>query len=170
MRFFKGLVAGVLLGAGSMWLFQESRRNAPQNEAEIRFRDQAARAIDAAGEAAYHLGEALWAKLEALDLLPDDVMEELARKGSVVRRKPRDSEMPPPDPAADARIALLVRQKFTGDVHLSLWDIGVTCGGGHVVISGTVPSPELVSKAVVLAMETPGVRKVTSTLAVLPSR
>jgi osmotically-inducible protein OsmY len=40
----------------------------------------------------------------------------------------------------------------------------VSCHEGHVALSGSVPTPEGVGKAVALALEVSGVADVTSTL------
>jgi osmotically-inducible protein OsmY len=44
----------------------------------------------------------------------------------------------------------------------------VSCHQGHVALSGTVPNPEGVGKAITLALEVDGVEDVTSTLEIKP--
>ena len=89
--------------------------------------------------AAKSAGDAIQEKLRVLDLRPQDVKDELARSAHVVRRKPRD---------------------------LSALSISVNTTAGVVTLSGTVPSTEAISKAMLLAMETDGVKEVISTLQV----
>ena len=54
------------------------------------------------------------------------------------------------------------------DKDLSALSISVNTTSGIVTLSGTVSSPEHISKAMLLAMETEGVREVVSTLQVRP--
>jgi osmotically-inducible protein OsmY len=49
---------------------------------------------------------------------------------------------------------------------LSALKISVNTTGGVVTLSGSAPSTEAISKAMLLAMETDGVREVVSTLQV----
>ena len=73
------------------------------------------------------------------------------------------------DVAADARIITAIKAKYAGDPDLSVWKISVSCDQGHVTLSGTVSAEADIGKAVALALETDGVRDVTSTLAVKPN-
>ncbi|MGQ9695827.1 MAG: BON domain-containing protein [Thermodesulfobacteriota bacterium] len=55
---------------------------------------------------------------------------------------------------------------LAADPDLSALSISVSTAAGRVTLSGTVGSPELIGKAVALALETEGVREVVSTLKV----
>jgi osmotically-inducible protein OsmY len=166
MKFFNGLLIGIILGAAGYWFIQEKARQHP--EAEQRFKDSADQAGAAATEAAHHLSDALKAKFETLDLRSDQIKEEMAQKGKIVRRKAQEIGSRVADEAGDARIVADIKAKYAADPDLSVWSISVACHQGHVALSGTVPNPEGVGKAVTLALEPDGVEDVTSTLEIKP--
>src|ERR1700676_917130 len=60
----------------------------------------------------------------------------------------------------------IIKAKYVLDHDLSAIDISVDSQDGDVALGGTVSSPELVGKAVVLALDTDGVRGVTSKITV----
>jgi len=165
--FFNGLVLGVILGAAGYWFIQNKAREHP--EAEQRAEAAAAQAQSAAGEAGQHLSEALKAKLETLDLRSDQIKDELARTGKIVRRKAHDLGEQVADAAADARIVAAIKAKYAAAPDLSVWKISVSSDQGRVTLTGTVSAENNIGEAVALALEVDGVRDVTSTLAVKPS-
>jgi osmotically-inducible protein OsmY len=165
--FFNGLLLGVILGAVGYWFIQNKAREHPA--AEQRAETAAAQAQSAAGEAGQHLSNALKAKLETLDLRSDQIKDELARTGKIVRRKAHDLGEQVADAAVDARIVTAIKAKFTADPDLSVWKISVSSDQGHVTLSGTVSAEDNIGKAVALALEADGVRDVTSTLAIKPN-
>ena len=162
MKFLNGLVVGIILGAVGYWFIEEKARQHP--ETEQRFQDSAAKAGAAASDAAHHLSDALKAKLDTLDLSGDQVKDEMARTGKIVRRKAHEIAGQVADATADTRIVTEIKAKYTADSDLSVWSISVSCHEGHVARSGTVPTSEGVGKAVALALEVNGVVDVTSTL------
>ncbi len=164
--FCTGFLLGLLLGAAGCWYFQEKARSHP--EAERRFDESAAKARDSAAEAAHHLSDAFKAKLETLNLSAEEIKDELARTGKVVRRKARDLGEQTADAAVDARVVTAIKAKLAVDPDLSAWKISVAADQGHVTLSGSVSSPEHIAKAMALALETSGVRDVTSTLEIKP--
>jgi osmotically-inducible protein OsmY len=165
--FFNGLILGVILGAAGYWFIQNKAREHP--EAEQRAEAAAAQAQTSAGEAGRHLSDALKAKLETLDLRSDQIKDELARTGKIVRRKAHDIGEQVADAAVDARIVTAIKAKYTADSDLSVWKISVSSDQGHVTLSGTVSAEQNIGEAVALALETDGVHDVTSTLTVKPS-
>ena len=68
----------------------------------------------------------------------------------------------------DSTVTAKVKTKLATDSQTSAIKIGVDTTGGVVTLSGTVPTPEDISKAMLLAMETDGVTEVVSTLQVKP--
>ena len=70
------------------------------------------------------------------------------------------------DATADARITAAIKAKLVASRDLSALNISVNTTAGVVTLSGHVSSPENISKAMLLAMETDGVREVISTLQV----
>jgi osmotically-inducible protein OsmY len=166
MRFFNGLLVGIIIGVAAFWFLQKQAQQHP--EAEQRFKDSADKAGAAASEAAHHLSDALKAKFETLDLRADQVKDEMAQKGKIVRRKAQAIGSEVKDEAADARIVAAIKAKYAADPDLSVWSISVSSHQGHVALSGTVPNAEGVSKAVTLSLEPDGVEDVTSTLEIKP--
>jgi len=88
MKFFNGLLFGIIVGVAAFWFLQDKARQHP--EAEQRFKDSADKAGAAASEAAHHLSDALKAKFETLDLRSDQITAEMAKDGKIVRRKAQD--------------------------------------------------------------------------------
>lgn len=165
--FFNGLILGIVLGAAGYWFVQTKAREHPA--AEQRFESSAAQADVSASETAHHFSDALKAKIETLDLRADQIRDEMARTGKVVRRKAVDIGDKVADAAADARIVTVIKAKYAADSDLSVWKISVSSDQGHVTLSGTVSAPEDIGKAVALALEADGVRDVTSTLTLKPN-
>jgi hyperosmotically inducible protein len=154
MRVFLALIFGILLGAGALWLF--SNRSNPRVQA----------ATDEVGSAAKSARDAIQDKLRVLDLRTNDFRDELAKTGQVIRRKAREAGNALADATADARTTTAIKTKLLTSRELSALSISVNTTDGIVTLSGSVNSPEDISKAMLLAMETDGVREVISTLQV----
>jgi len=166
MKFLNGLIVGIILGAVGYWFIQEKARQHP--ESQQRYEEAAGRAGAAASETAQNLSDAFKAKLETLDLRSNQIKDEMARSGKVFRRKAQEIAGQVQDAAADDRAVVAIKAKYAADPDLSVWSISVSCHEGHVTLSGTVPNPEGVGKAVALALQTDGVQDVTSTLEIKP--
>jgi osmotically-inducible protein OsmY len=162
--FCSGLILGVILGAAGYWFIQTKAREHP--EAEQRAEAAASQAQSSASETGHHLSDAFKAKLETLDLRSAQIKDELARTGKIVRHNARDFGDQVADAAADTRIVAAIKAKYAADPDLSVWQISVSCGLGHVTLAGTVSAEENIGKAVALALEPDGVRDVTCTLVV----
>lgn len=161
-KFFNGLVIGIIFGAAGYWFMQTKSRQHP--EAEQHFEASAAQARTSVGETAGHLSDAFKAKLEALDLRTGQIKDELAHTGQIVRHKAHDIGEQVADATADARTVAAIKAKYAVDPDLSVWQISVSCAQGHVTLSGTVPTPDDIGRAMALAMDADGVRDVISTL------
>jgi len=166
--FFNGLLLGIILGAVGYWFVEKKAREHP--EAEQRAEAAAVQARDTAGATAHHLSDAFKAKLETLDLKSDQIKDEMARTGKVVRRRAEDLGDKIADATADARIVTAIKAKYAEDPDLSVWKISVSSDQGKVTLTGTVSAEDQIGKAVALGLETDGVRDVTSTLTVKPSQ
>ena len=153
-------------GRPGFWFVQKKAREHP--EAELRAETAAAQAQSSAGEMAHHLSEAFRAKLDTLDLRSDQIKDELARTGKIVRRQAREFGGEVADATADPRIVAAIKAKFAAAPDLSMWTISVSSDQGRVTLSGTVSTEENIGEAVALALEVNGVRDVTSTLTVKP--
>jgi hyperosmotically inducible protein len=161
------LLLGVIIGAAGTWYFTQERESATAiKEAETRAGEATAKARAALGEAASGVKTALAAKLEALELRAQDVKEDLARSGRIVRHKARAAGELVTDAGRDAAITAEIKGKLAADPLLSALAIDVDTSGGRVTLSGTAPSHEAIGRATLLALETPGVREVISTLQV----
>jgi osmotically-inducible protein OsmY len=154
MRVFLALVFGVLLGAGVLWVY--TNRSSPRVQA----------AGDQVESAAKSAKDAIQDKLRVLDLRTNDFRDELEKTGRVIRRKAQETGKAIGDSTADARTTLAIKGKLLASKELSALSISVNTTDGIVTLSGTVNSPEDISKAMMLAMETDGAREVISTLQV----
>jgi osmotically-inducible protein OsmY len=125
-------------------------------------------AEDKVGNAAKSARDTVQNELRVLDLRSEDIKDELARTGQVVRRKAREAGQAIADATADARTTAAIKARLVASRDLSALNISVNTTAGVVTLSGTVSSPEHIGKAMLLAMETQGVREVVSTLQVNP--
>jgi osmotically-inducible protein OsmY len=157
MKLFIALLAGIAIGAGAVWFFA-----APGADRRVRAAQQQ---IESSAKSAR---DAVQDELRVLDLRSDDIKAELARTGQVVRRTARDAGHALADATADARITAMIKAKLVASRELSALNISVNTTAGVVTLSGTVTSHENIAKAMLLAMETDGVREVVSTLQVKP--
>ncbi len=157
-----GFVIGLLLGGGLGWFAsQQWQKPSPAKE---RIQQESTRAVDAAGEAFSRTGEAIKAKAEALGLTTDQIKEELASTGRVVRRQSRELAEKTADATVDAAITTAVKTRLAADEELSVWSIGVKTDAAHVTLDGEVDSEEQIARAMTLALETDGVVRVTAHL------
>jgi osmotically-inducible protein OsmY len=161
-KFFNGLVIGIVIGAVGYWFVQRKAQQYP--EAQQHYEDSAAQARASASDTAGHLSDAFKAKLETLDLRTEQIKDELASTGKIVRRKAHDIGEQVADAAADARIVTAIKAKYAIDPNLSVWQISVSCTQGHVTLSGMVSVPEDIGRAVAIALDADGVRDVISTI------
>jgi osmotically-inducible protein OsmY len=149
------LILGLALGAAIVWYVQSGKHDTRVQSA-----------ADQVQNAARSAGDAIQEKLKVLDLRPQDVKDELARTGQVVRRKAQEAGQAIADATADARITAAIKGKLVANRDLSALSISVNTTAGVVTLSGTVTSTDAISKAMLLAMETDGVKEVISTLQV----
>ena len=157
MRVFLALLIGIVIGAGALWFYgtKQGKSTARATGEQIESTTKSAR-------------DSIQDKLKVLDLRSEDIKDELARTGRIVRRKAREAGQAIADATADARVTAAIKAKLVANRDLSALSISVNTTEGVVTLSGTVSSPEDISKAMLLAMETDGVREVVSTLQVKP--
>lgn len=115
-----------------------------------------------ARETAGNVKDAVSDKLAEWHLTPDDIKSDLAKTGQVVRTKAQAVG----EKISDARIVTVIKAKFVLDSSLSAPDISVESHEGEVTLGGTVASPELIGRALILALDTDGVRSVVSKITV----
>jgi osmotically-inducible protein OsmY len=152
---------GVAAGAIGMGLYVERQGPAAPSLA-ARTQDTASAAVDRTKATAGSMRGTMEAKLAQWHLTGDDIKADLAKTGQVVREKGAVVG----DAISDARILSVIKAKFVLDRDLSALAINVDVSGGAVTLKGTVDSADLIGKAVALALDTDGVRNVTSRLAV----
>src|SRR6266567_9486387 len=155
MKAFFILLVGIVLGAAAVWFYSTKQGKSVVRATGEQIESTTKSARDSVQE-----------KLRVFDLRPEQVKDDLARTGQVVRRKAREAGQAIADATADARITTAIKGKLVADRALSALSISVNTTSGVVTLSGTVSSPEHIAKAMLLAMETDGVREVVSTLQV----
>ena len=124
--------------------------------------------MDSARSTAQSARDALSDKLSQWHLSPDDIKEEIAKTGSVVRSRARAAGESIATATASARVVAVIKAKYTLDKELSSRTIDVDYKEGKVTLRGTVAAPALVGKAVAEALDTEGVTQVVSQLTVQP--
>jgi len=154
-EFFVGLIVGAVLALATAWYFAVGRH-----------RTDVRRAQDATAASIQRAVDQMETKLEAWHLTSADISDELTHTGKVVRRSAREWGGAVADAASDAKVTGVVKSKLVADKELAGWQIGVSTTGGHVTLTGTVPEHKQIGRAVLLAMETAGVRQVSSTIQV----
>lgn len=157
MRIFLVLILGCAIGAGAFWYFSSARNRTQAQDFQNQVGDAARSARDSVEE-----------KLRSLNLRTNDWKEELARTGRIVRVKAQEAGQAIADATADARITAAIKARLVADNGLKTLKISVNTTGGIVTLSGNVPAPQDISKAMLVAMETDGVRQVISTMQVKP--
>lgn len=142
--FFIGLAVGVLLSGSTVWYLAVARHN-PRVK---------------------HTWDVIDAQLAAWHLRGDDIREELLRSGKVLRRQARVVGSAVADASSDAAITAKIKAKLAVDRDLSAFGISVNTTDGRVTLAGNVQSHDQIGKAMLIALETDGVREVNSTLQV----
>jgi osmotically-inducible protein OsmY len=145
------LVVGIGLGVLGYWYYTEGRNKESVQRAEQNATQEARRITEAVKE---KLG----------DIRAEDIKEELAKTGKVVRQKAEKAGAAVADAATNARITAAIKAKYALDPDLSALKTSVDTTDGVVTLAGTVSSAEAVAKAMTLALETEGVREVVSNL------
>jgi osmotically-inducible protein OsmY len=160
------LLLGGVLGAVALHLY--TQREAEQPAATVQSADKSQpndpSLADRARDTAHDVKDAVNDKLTAWHLTSDDIKNDIAKTGQVVRTKAQAVG----EKISDARIVAVIKAKYVLDRDLSAIDIGVDSQDGEVALGGTVASPELIGQAIALALDTDGVRGVTSKITVAP--
>jgi hypothetical protein len=155
--FFIGLGVGIALTVATGWYFGVARKTPAVRQAQ-----------DSVAAGLHHAADSIESRLEAFELRGTDIKDDLQRTGEVVRRKAREVGSAVADAAGDARITATIKGKFLADRQLSAWNISVNTTDGRVTLAGRVSTHNQVGRAMLLALETGGVREVKSTIQVRP--
>jgi len=158
--FLIAFLLGVIAGAIAVTMLPRRERHTDSLEALAR----PAPSSPAANlqETARSMRDSVADKLEAWKLTPENIKDDLAKTGEVVRSK----AIAAGERIADTRIIAVVKAKYVLDADLSAIDIGVECRDGEVTLTGTAASSNLIGRAIALALDTSGVHHVVSRLAV----
>ena len=113
-----------------------------------------------ASETTTEIKDTLAAKAKEWRLTPEDIKRELQKGGQIVREKAAVAG----GKITDVRIVTVIKSRYVLDRDLSALDIKVDCTDGKVTLTGALASSHLVSRAILLAMDTDGVVNVTSNL------
>jgi lambda repressor-like predicted transcriptional regulator len=106
--------------------------------------------------------ESISHKLVEWHLTPAEINRDLEQTGRVVRSKTAAAGRS----LSNARLAAVIKGKYALEDDLSARAISVDADAGKVTLRGTVKSPELIARAISLALETDGVTSVDSELTV----
>lgn len=154
-EFFVGLIVGAVLALGTGWYFTVGRQRADVRHAQ-----------DVSAAKVQQAADSVEAKLKSWHLNTDEIKAEMEKTGKVVRQSVREWSGTAADVAGDARITGTIKAKLVADKEIGGWSIGVSTSDGVVTLSGTVANFEQIARAILIASETPGVRKTLSTIQV----
>ncbi len=157
MRHLIILLIGIVLGAGGYWYVTEGRKDSRIREAE----SDLARGVGRVGEVI---------KEKVGEIRVEDVKDELARTGRVVRQKAQQAGAVVSDATADVRVTSVIKAKYLSDRELSGQDLKVSTKDGRVTLSGAADTHINIVKAIQLAMDTDGVREVSSEIQIRKAR
>jgi osmotically-inducible protein OsmY len=155
MRLLIGLIIGGLLGFAAYHFYntREGRDTFHKTTSQIQSTTKSA-------------ADTVQDKLKDWKLTPDDIKDDLNRGGTIVRQKAQQASHAIADSTSDARITAAIKGKLLTNKDLSAMSISVNTTDGIVTLAGSVGSHEDISKAMLVAMETDGVRQVVSSLQV----
>jgi hyperosmotically inducible periplasmic protein len=153
MKVLLALLVGMALGVAAIWYLRDHKVQIGRRttEGQTTFTDTSTSSSD---------------KLESMKLRGEDIKEELAKTGRIIRDKAEKAGQKIADATADTRTTATIKAKYVSDPDLSAWNISVNTTDGVVTLSGTVSSEDKIGKAMLLALETDGVQQVVSTLQV----
>lgn len=105
-------------------------------------------------------------KLVEWKLTPADLKADLEKGGRIVRSKASTAGAKTGAMFDNAKVVTVINAKLVGDSQLSAIKINVDANNGIVTLKGSVKSPELIGRAIALALDTDDVVQVVSLLTV----
>lgn len=129
----------------------------------------ARQAADKTKEVATDVKDAISTKLTEWKLTPADIKADLEKGGRIVRDKAAAAGTRAGAMLDNAKVVTAINARLVTDSQLSALKINVDADQGVVTLKGTVKSPELVGRAIALALDTDGVTRVVSLLTVSAS-
>ncbi|HEY6168626.1 MAG TPA: BON domain-containing protein [Verrucomicrobiae bacterium] len=151
MRYFILILIGVAVGVGGYWYFTEGQRDRRIQDAQHEVT-----------RSATQMGEAIRDKVSEISV--EDIKEELARTGRVIRQKAQQAVAAFKGDESEARLTNDVKAKLAADPRLAPRNIQVTVKEGRVTLTGSVESHEEIARAMQLALSAEGVREVVAEL------
>lgn len=119
-------------------------------------------------DAAIDAKDAISAKLTDWKLTPSDIKADLQKGGRIVREKTANAGARTGAAFDNVKVVTVINAKLVGDSRLSALKINVDANNGTVTLKGSVKSPELIGRAIALALDTDDVVQVISLLTVEP--
>ena len=151
MKTFIVVLLAVVIGIGIGWYFHDNQLKSGSNNLGDKIKDSTQSARDTIADE--------WQKIKT-----EDITNELAKTGQVIREKAHAAGQAIADATADARITAAIKTKLAADSGLASFSISVNTTQGVVTLAGSVPSADHISQAISIATEVDGVTKVISTL------
>jgi hypothetical protein len=179
MKTILALIVGIIIGATAVWFYDGNKirieRYTPNGNAlaptgnveKLAPTGNSQSPAQPSGDTKSS-ADATQEELRSLKLRTEDIKDELARTGQVIRQKAHETGQAVSDAAADSRATAAIKGKLVADPDLSALSISVNTTDGVVTLSGTVDSEDRIGKAMLLALETDNVQQVVSTLQVKP--
>jgi len=150
-RFLLAFGLGIAVGAGGYWYVSTHRSEVSQAKEKV------VHSAEAAADSV---------KQKVSEVNVGDIIEELSHTGTVIREKAVKAGEVIADATADARLTAAIKTKLIAEPGLSAMKINVDTKAGEVTLAGSVATTNQVARAINIALQTEGVRKVTSTLQV----
>ncbi len=150
-RFLLGFGLGIAVGAGGYWYVSTHQSEVSEAKQKV------VRGAEAAADSV---------KQKVSEVKVSDIIEELNHTGTVIREKAVHAGEAIADATADARLTAAIKTKLIAEPGLPAMKINVDTKAGEVTLSGTVDTTNQIARAINIALQTEGVRKVTSTLRV----
>src|SRR5580765_5642233 len=115
MKTILALIVGVIIGAVSVWIYDGNRirleRITPTGTAQPPAQSPPAQPSSSPDQPAQPSGNSVQDKLNSLNLRTEDVKDELARSGRVIRSKAQHAGQAVSDATADARATAAIKGK-----------------------------------------------------------
>lgn len=143
---FWTLIIGALLGIGGYWLYQRAQSKGQLDQARDR------------------MSYAVWKAGKSIKETAEEVKAELGKTGVVVRDKAKTATDAVGAAVSDTAVTAAVKAKLLGESGLR--GVSVETAQGVVTLGGTVTSHEDIARAMKIALETDGTRRVVSRLQV----
>jgi osmotically-inducible protein OsmY len=149
-KFLSGLVLGIALSVAGLWYLGD--------------RTRAQRMQEDMQAAADQTKDFVRDKVDSLNLSAEEISNEMAHAGQVVRNKAESLGTSIANTAADTQITAEVKARLLADSELASLSISVSTTDGKVTLSGSASSPDEIARAVKIAISVDGVKQVVSTL------